>query len=332
MDGLLLRAQRRPEITPGYDPSSPDRRASQRGRTLNEGRRLPPATTPRRTTSRTGASRSLNEGRRLPPATTRPPRNASEPCGASLNEGRRLPPATTGNRRRCQVTVRPLNEGRRLPPATTNEPMPDLQPLLPFAQRRPEITPGYDHRREDRPAAAPAHAQRRPEITPGYDALAFRRPPPYSLALNEGRRLPPATTGSRRGPPDQFIDQRSTKAGDYPRLRPSASLTGAAGGRPAQRRPEITPGYDPDAPGGSPSDDLQRSTKAGDYPRLRLLIRGEGSFPAEDGFDYTRRRSESHGTDPILLNSRQFPAPHTPFRVASAAGRPDHRRFAEPLR
>ena len=88
-------------------------------------------------------------------------------------------------------------------------------------------------------------AQRRPEITPGYDAL-----PP----------LPPGTPLGR-----------STKAGDYPRLRPHrtesvgvrragplnegrrlppATTHYAAGSNPtwngiAQRRPEITPGYDP---------------------------------------------------------------------------------------
>ena len=159
------------------------------------------------------------------------------------------------------------------------------------AQRRPEITPGYDHRRRIRAASHPS-AQRRPEITPGYD----RRRPPTGCQEREGRstkagdypRLRPGGGGVE--PPTV---RRSTKAGDYPRLRPADFWeNGFPGFSDAQRRPEITPGYDAGltararaaqgslnegrrlppattpAPG-EPSPARLRSTKAGDYPRLR---------------------------------------------------------------
>ena len=185
------------------------------------------------------------------------------------------------------------------------------------AQRRPEITPGYDSGAPCVDGAELSLAQRRPEITPGYDLHRTRRTQPAGRPLNEGRRLLPATTtgtpGSssgrratlnegRRLPPattrwqrvhsgggytahegrrlhpattlrslSLFVTnkERSTKAGDYPRLRrererarrpggdslnegrrlPPAT-TGSnisrtvGGGIHAQRRPEITPGYD----------------------------------------------------------------------------------------
>ena len=289
-----VRAQRRPEITPGYDhPTRTNRQASP---ALNEGRRLPPATTrrlrhicpplrpaqrrPEITPGYDGrqtrivvvANLALNEGRRLPPATTRPSGSTARHSTAPLNEGRRLPPATTA------VTCKPGS----FPGAD--------------AQRRPEITPGYDPGRRGRwrkspgprstkagdyprlrpgggevrkqgepprstkagdyprlrpllgcplTPAAPLPAQRRPEITPGYDLESARCPRPGRTSLNEGRRLPPATTVRRLGQVSVGVP-RSTKAGDYPRLRrAAASVRDRRNAEPAQRRPEITPGYDP---------------------------------------------------------------------------------------
>ena len=141
---------------------------------------------------------------------------------AALNEGRRLPPATTGSRaRRNAGTARgPLNEGRRLPPATTAVARAEVPTTGFAAQRRPEITPGYDQyggtARDWRAGAA----QRRPEITPGYDVSNRAQLGDASTPLNEGRRLPPATTP------------------------PARRMVAAANALAAQRRPEITPGYD----------------------------------------------------------------------------------------
>ena len=85
-------AQRRPEITPGYDWGGRGRGTDPPA--LNEGRRLPPATTGRICGSATRRTTTLNEGRRLPPATTSGHPTKHQLVFA-LNEGRRLPPATT---------------------------------------------------------------------------------------------------------------------------------------------------------------------------------------------------------------------------------------------
>ena len=142
------------------------------------------------------------------------------------------------------------------------------------AQRRPEITPGYDRRTNrtarrgarrstkagDYPRLRPppvlnpydrGHtAQRRPEITPGYDRPTTRPRPRRGCALNEGRRLPPATTN------------RPVLAGGISRaLNEGRRLPPAT----TRRRLQLTGG-------------IVRSTKAGDYPRLRLLSgQGRGS-------------------------------------------------------
>ena len=409
----FLGAQRRPEITPGYDRRIV--RGEHNGvRALNEGRRLPPATTRRSGGEHHRESAPLNEGRRLPPATTGRSAAPPSPVTAALNEGRRLPPATTRelerrkHRRDSHAQRRPeitpgydvrlpphgepgraaLNEGRRLPPATTGTcsgrgralrrstkagDYPRLRPGRPsrwastprVAQRRPEITPGYDEMARFMPGFAGQslnEGRRLPPATTGTSlAPPFagpctlnegRRLPPATTAavsrsfdllfpLNEGRRLPPATTRFEgRGRPDgaalnegrrlppattlraQNVSHgergRSTKAGDYPRLRPLSTLlrllrllqalnegrrlppaTTAAVVQirawmdGAQRRPEITPGYDssvrlrparrttlnegrrlPPATtrraGRRKSPPTgRRSTKAGDYPRLR---------------------------------------------------------------
>ena len=332
------RAQRRPEITPGYDlpyisilaePGEPRstkagdyprlRRACPRsirrgvsGRSTKAGDypRLRPVASPN---SLLEVS-PLNEGRRLPPATTRAATTAigrpgftataqrrpeitpgydrfvgatgRGPVGPALNEGRRLPPATTSDSSSATPPDRPLNEGRRLPPATTSAARGRSRLVRCRAQRRPEITPGYDqpHRRGRCRLCDALNEGRR--LPPATTARSIRGRP-SRRPLNEGRRLPPATTRSpsrgRTGTPTTLNEGR--------RLPPAT--TSDSNGDYARRR--------------------VRSTKAGDYPRLRLLIRGVGSFRAENGSDYTRRRSESHGTDPILPNSPQFPARHTPF-------------------
>ena len=240
---LVRSAQRRPEITPGYDRPRPRNDPGRTRPPLNEGRRLPPATTGRPAVGvpvRFGAQRrpeitpgydhpgaarplahllALNEGRRLPPATTglpvlpaRPPRARSTKAG----DYPRLRPSA--------LAVAP----ERLPRSTKAGDYPRLRPVIEAhglctdildAQRRPEITPGYDAARRGESLPDSADAQRRPEITPGYDRLSAVRQPRQRPALNEGRRLPPATT---RNAPS--------------RRRCARWL--------AQRRPEITPGYD----------------------------------------------------------------------------------------
>ncbi len=178
------------------------------------------------------------------------------------------------------------------------------------AQRRPEITPGYE-RKVIPHLSDMGHAQRRPEITPGYEHPP-RDPVVHaeirSTKVGDYPRLRAAAPSALSG----LGPGRSTKAGDYPRLRghrtrpPSGSPGPLNEGRrlpPATRGPVGRRG-----PGRA-----SRSTKAGDYPRLRGLIRGDGRFRAQNGFDHASRRYDSHGTDPILLNSWQFPTPHTPF-------------------
>ena len=338
-------AQRRPEITPGYDAPRregqpvlparstkagdyprlrrphPFRWTGRCRKPLNEGRRLPPATTLDTSRGRIRKFRPLNEGRRLPPATTHVagraavridrrstkagdyPRLRREPAGRHLREplgsAQRRPEITPGydlfrSSRHCAgyrrstkagdyPRLRPgtptasgppgtaLNEGRRLPPATTRRAALYIV-LRSCAQRRPEITPGYDHcRLHPSPRVRPA--QRRPEITPGYDLRPHhpgtRRqtrstkagdyprlrprnsptpPPTRSAALNEGRRLPPATTSRTPSIPAQ-----GSAAQRRPEITPGYDPLAEGRGRPqitfAQRRPEITPGYDPLAEG-----------------------------------------------------------------------------------
>ena len=401
-------AQRRPEITPGYDPVfggvGDDVELP-----LNEGRRLPPATTLRRvcesgergdaqrrpeitpgydltlcreTVCVMGRSTKAGDYPRLRRATTWRTCSACAPT-RSTKAGDyprlRLPAASAtrvyqinrstkaGDYPRLRPLGRvpsiwplfPLNEGRRLPPATTVSGPLTSSVVLP-AQRRPEITPGYD---QFVPVEPPSPCRRStkagdyPRLRRLEETEIERPALPRSTKAGDYPRLRPA-----HPPDDGRPAPRSTKAGDYPRLRPPAQRTLHDRLTVAQRRPEITPGYDRATPtpcgrlrgrstkagdyprlrrecAGARKQDCKtlnegrrlppattrrwlpyrrchlrrRSTKAGDYPRLRLLIRGDGRFRTENGFDHTRWRSESHGTDPILLNSWQFPAPHTPF-------------------
>ena len=135
-----------------------------------------------------------------------------------------------------------------------------------YAQRRPEITPGYDeliragHRRD------PACAQRRPEITPGYDPDAPESP---FYRVESAQRRPEITPGydhlgSLRPTEIEFAQRRPEITPGYDFRLPHRH--GGTGG--AQRRPEITPGYDNRSRLRGRGTD-QRSTKAGDYPRLR---------------------------------------------------------------
>ena len=167
------RAQRRPEITPGYDHRCRGHPRLPACGPLNEGRRLPPATTSESTTAKrcSGCSRSTKAGDypRLRPASVR-----------------MKPPAL----------FRALNEGRRLPPATTSAPVEAWGYRARRAQRRPEITPGYDLSRA--PGwwqAGPLNEGRR--LPPATTRRPPGTPPSRNPALNEGRRLPPATTSRR---------------------------------------------------------------------------------------------------------------------------------------
>ena len=96
------------------------------------------------------------------------------------------------------------------------------------------------------------------------------------------------------GPVLDEHSRRSTKAGDYPRLRPPAASAVPKTGGHAQRRPEITPGYDPPSRSGKRLLHPPRSTKAGDYPRLRPRdgcddLAAAGSRSTKAG-DYPRLR------------------------------------------
>ena len=332
-------AQRRPEITPGYDPrregwDSPER-------SLNEGRRLPPATTRRRRHRRRFRPRSTKAGdypRLRPlsaPVSSFPARTAQRRPEITPGYDSALPyqedildrpfrSTKAGDYPRLRPTSARHRTQCRLRRSTKAGDYPRLRLRSRVSARQPgrRSTKAGDYPRLRPAGCCPGSArkwcaQRRPEITPGYDTLAGRvgrpqgsrstkagdyprlrraaAPTPRSGSpgtLNEGRRLPPATTGPLLEPLLAAI-LRSTKAGDYPRLRHRRSGRSAPVGYRAQRRPEITPGYDQGsggAPGragfalnegrrlppattrvpGAPRDGQgSRSTKAGDYPRLR---------------------------------------------------------------
>ena len=238
--------------------------------TLNEGRRLSPATStpPGRTerqtesasfaqrrpevipgyeapspASRRGGSSALNEGRRLSPATSRPAARLRGPTAARSTKAGGYPRLRGGRcRRRTGRRSSALNEGRRLSPATSTGLRDDHRPPV-----------------------------RRSTKAGGYPRLRGARYP-YSSAgripLNEGRRLSPATSVAAAGGGGERAG-RSTKAGGYPRLR-------AGGERRAEHRVVVgrstkAGGYPRlRAEGGWPWEtDEERSTKAGGYPRLR---------------------------------------------------------------
>ena len=217
------RAQRRPEITPGYDPFSLLERAHrnmERSTKAGDYPRLRPPTTSRPSTTRSAAQRR--------PEIT-PGYDSSWPRsgGVGLTHAQRRPEITPGYdgsliattvrtgaaQRRPEITpgydrVRPVGRRDAVVPghrSTKAGDYPRLRRCFPAptcprtssAQRRPEITPGYDQRLSRAHSIWLPRAQRRPEITPGYDTLAAAGLAAVVLALNEGRRLPPATTSTR---------------------------------------------------------------------------------------------------------------------------------------
>ena len=299
-------AQRRPEITPGYDTDEPVEPSYQRT-TLNEGRRLPPATTrkPRFYSRRSGAQRrpEITPGYDLVSATHLPGRFGAQrrpeiTPGYDLNHlymhagrcaAQRRPEITPGYDPVC--ANRPgagcaLNEGRRLPPATTGRGAGGPVGAS-SAQRRPEITPGYDPKKSKRWRRIDALNEGR-RLPPATTRIKQKRNKHSWKALNEGRRLPPATTPARITRPRR------------PRTR-------------AQRRPEITPGYDLRARGPEVLRGGLRSTKAGDYPRLR---RGFGGR--------SRRRGRS-----ALNEGRRLPPATTSRRQANTLGKSRAQRRPE---
>ena len=252
-------AQRRPEITPGYDAPSGSEQPSLHLRSTKAG------DYPRLRRGSPGSPATTSRAAQRRPEIT-PGYDASQ-------VSRRSGPSAA--QRRPEIT----------PGYDRDSTVPPCRPLC-IAQRRPEITPGYDAPRRP-PNRPPDLAQRRPEITPGYDAAAVGR-------------------GGVR-------PARSTKAGDYPRLRrrragrrrrgvgtlnegrrlpPATTLCSAYYGLVdllAQRRPEITPGYDGRGARPSPLWSLSRSTKAGDYPRLRHQLTGSTLFHSLDPLNEGRR-------------------------------------------
>ena len=352
---------------------------------LNEGRRLPPATTCRSREIIRRAPASLNEGRRLPPATTL---FASKRRATNMYRAQRRPEITPGYdsaQRRCWrfLPSSSLNEGRRLPPATTPKrtvrDFPAGQPRSTKAgdyprlrrpseranrngsadaQRRPEITPGYDGAAVC--TALPVSvAQRRPEITPGYDggkkqggsapdlrstkAGDYPRLRPRGLVRrdrNDSRRSTKAGDYPRlrRGlviVVSRRLTLRSTKAGDYPRLRLSLAPLYRATASHAQRRPEITPGYDAEVHVGHESMVAHRSTKAGDYPRLRregqvLPHPGVGARSTKAG-DYPRLRPEVVSASHVRVAVRSTKAGDYPRlrQPQLRASRPERRPLNE---
>ena len=263
------RAQRRPEITPGYDATSPGMTSCGRS---NAQRR--PEITPGYDAVLTlsplfQAGGALNEGRRLPPATTRLEASHRRAIREPLNEGRRLPPATTPPTRAGTLSLpTALNEGRRLPPATTVERRPDVGVGIlrstkagDYPRLRPDPAPPEPPEPDGRSTKAGDYPRLRPPIINAAGSHA-------SPTLNEGRRLPPATTGCA----GRCAMRRTTPAQRRPEITPGYDkddgwcVVGDVVA--AQRRPEITPGYD--GVGGMGLVPLpHRSTKAGDYPRLR---------------------------------------------------------------
>ena len=319
-------AQRRPEITPGYDRRLPAPRGGTAG-ALNEGRRLPPATTP--SPGGLGLARTIAQRRpeitpgydlkrrsRLAMWSVRSTKAGDYPRlrrrRAGHHPGRSGRSTKAGDYPRLRLEFQVCGSHLVIRRSTKAGDYPRLRPptvLHPLAsahsaQRRPEITPGYDGSIADTSPSI-SRAQRRPEITPGYDANSNGASTGETRTLNEGRRLPPATTRAAPGYA-AGVEPRSTKAGDYPRLRRAGRVRHSVerrnaqrrpGGGPAQRRPEITPGYDGSIlheipsiacaqrrPEITPGYDLvrlvvlialcTRSTKAGDYPRLRPPYRG----------------------------------------------------------
>ena len=222
----------------------------------------------------------LNEAGRLTPATE----IADAARAGSVDCAQRRPEITPGyDCRSASIAMRSagyaLNEGRRLPPATTGDGLNTVMTTWDTAQRRPEITPGYDPREEKAPGGDRFRAQRRPEITPGYDA----RGPSGAARVWDAQRRPEITPGYDR---QHLIIAPQIRSG-------------------AQRRPEITPGYDESADHGFPPAP-QRSTKAGDYPRLRPGGAASATAPRSSTLNEGRRLPPA--TTPVTRRGRPVTA------------------------
>ena len=266
--GEFPAAQRRPEITPGYDRPAADGQSRLARTALNEGRRLPPATTSgregpehlrrRRSTKagdyprlRRGAVQdidALNEGRRLPPATT--PRPSASAADIGLDRSTKA-----GDYPRLRHDAHRRHRAHARCRSTKAGDYPRLRLSWCGAQC-------------DEPGPRSTKAGDYPRLRP---SVHFRRLSRKRSPLNEGRRLPPATTRPERDFAEEPVVRRSTKAGDYPRLRPVSSS--AASGESPRRSTKAGdyPRLRPAAIAPPPALRLGRSTKAGDYPRLRLL-------------------------------------------------------------
>ena len=187
-------AQRRPEITPGYDPAriSP---ATTRVAYAQRRPEITPGYDPPGLPSRSGPGRQRStkagDYPRLRPPERRPLLPLSRQRSTKAGDYPRL------RRCNCNTPARVLRRSTKAgdyPRLRLAARKPRFDSRRSGAQRRPEITPGYDAVEVDKISERmTGTAQRRPEITPGYD--------------HDG--------SGRLG--DEAV--RSTKAGDYPRLR-----------------------------------------------------------------------------------------------------------------
>ena len=305
------RAQRRPEVIPGYERRSglgvvvhrPHRSTKAGGyprlragcsrwwislgiTPLNEGRRLSPATRSRVVLRRSSPTPPLNEGRRLSPATSGPAARLRGPTAARSTKAGGYPRLRGGERpQRLRTGCSPLNEGRRLSPATRRSPRPPGRWRSPLNEGR-RLSPAT------RPGVVPPARPGQPRSTKagGYPRLRAD-PDPYP----DERHLPrstkaggyPRLRGLRRATQSKSRSLRSTKAGGYPRLRVEDALKSFARSL-AQRRPEVIPGYE-GRPAGPGRPCGPRSTKAGGYPRLR------GSRPVREDGGHIPRSTKAGG-------------------------------------
>ena len=227
-------AQRRPEVIPGYEPTSAMGR--RRIAALNEGRRLSPATSAWKTPS--GPS-GLVVAQRRPEVIPGYEPGAGRHRAAVGPSAQRRPEVIPGYEVGRHAAYRDAGGGR----STKAGGYPRLRALLPAG--RPEAA-------GDRSTKAGGYPRLR-----AAGSSSCRGSP---SALNEGRRLSPATSRTLRSAFFRFTLFF------------------------AQRRPEVIPGYEPGAMGEVAAVAV-RSTKAGGYPRLRVLIRGDSRLRAENGFD-----------------------------------------------
>ena len=165
------------------------------------------------------SSSTLNEGRRLSPATRTSISGIRATGGWTLNEGRRLSPATSAIPVSAGETEYRVAQRRPEVIPGYEAPVARCVALLSNAQRRPEVIPGYEGRMDGQRGGARLRSTK----AGGYPRLRAPCGRYHSEtnigSLNEGRRLSPATSRGARRPVRVHEGQRSTKAGGYPRLR-----------------------------------------------------------------------------------------------------------------